>query len=81
MSKIIKTIQVPDKEQAIIVVNALGEKYDLKPTDPENTLDISNKHFNVYYDAEDSTVKMATLHENHTEEYIKELLIGFPTFF
>jgi len=81
MSKIIKTIHVANKEQAIIVVNALGEKYNLKPTDPENTLDISDKNFNVYYDASDSLVKMVTLNTNHTEEYIKELLIEFPTFF
>jgi hypothetical protein len=81
MSKIIKAIPVTDKEQALEVVNTLGEKYNLKPTDPENILDISNENFNVYYDAEESAVKMVTLNDEDTEEYIKELLISFPTFF
>jgi hypothetical protein len=81
MPKIIKTIEVSGKEEAIVIINTLGEKYNLKPTDPENILDISDKNFNVYYDAEEHVVKMVALNDDHTEEYIKELLVGFPTFF
>ena len=81
MSKIIKTIEVSSKEEAILVINTLGEKYNLRPTDPENILDISDKTFNVYYDAENRAVKMVALNDDHTEEYIKELLVGFPIIF
>ena len=80
MSRIIKTIPVSDKEQAITVVNTLGEKYDLKPTDPENTLDISSKNFNVYYDSAEGEVKMVALNDDHTEEYIRSSLLAFPLF-
>jgi|HubBroStandDraft_3_1064219.scaffolds.fasta_scaffold402215_1 hypothetical protein len=81
MAKTIKTIEVSGKKEAESVIKTLGEKYNLKPTDPENILDISDKNFNVFYDAEDHTVKMVSLNEHHTEEYIKEFLAGFPTFF
>ena len=54
MAVILKEIPVKDKEEAIRITDGLTEKYQLLPTDPDNSLDISNEKFHIYYDAEKS---------------------------
>ena len=80
MATIIKSVPVSGKEQALTVVQALAEKYQLHPTDPENILDVSNKKYNVYYDDDEKSVNMCIL-QDATEESIKEFLVSFPTLF
>jgi hypothetical protein len=81
MAEIIKVIPVKDKDEAIYVVASLGDKYQLQPTDPDNTLDLSNENLHVFYDADTQTVTLETNDTGSTEEYLKELLIAFPTLF
>ena len=81
MAEIIKEIPVKDKETAIRITDQLTEKYRLAPTDPDNTLDISNERFHVYYDAEKSMVIIETNDSHSVAEYLKELIADFPVFF
>ena len=81
MSTLIKEIPITGKQQALDVITALSAKYHLIATDPDNGLDVSNQDFNAYYDSESSSVKMKSMHGNHTEEYLREFLAEFPVFF
>jgi hypothetical protein len=81
MAEIIKEIPVKDKETAVRVMDQLAEKYQLTPTDPDNTLDVSNERFHVYYDAEKNTVIIETNDSHSVGEYLKELIADFPVFF
>ena len=81
MAEIIKEIPVKDKETVIRITDQLTEKYRLAPTYPDNTLDISNERFHVYYDAEKSMVIIETNDSHSVAEYLKELIADFPVFF
>ncbi len=81
MAEIIKTIPVSGKEQAIRVMNALTDKYDLILTDPDNSLDTSNEKFHAYYDADRQRITIETNDADSVGEHLKELLADFPTFF
>jgi hypothetical protein len=81
MSRIIKKIPVTDKETALSITSKLAGKYALKATDPGNALDVSNEKMHVYYASEEDSVVVETNDLHSGEEYVKELLASFPTFF
>ena len=81
MAVILKEIPVKDKDEAIRITGGFTEKYQLLPTDPDNSLDISNEKFHIYYDAEESQVIIETNDAHSVWEYLKELIADFPIFF
>ena len=81
MAVILKEIPVKDKEEAIRITDRFTEKYQLLPTDPDNSLDISNGKFHIYYDAEKSLVIIETNDAHSVGEHLKELIADFPIFF
>ena len=81
MSETITTLRVTGKEAAIDLINRLALKYKLEPTDPENVLDMSSASLHAFYDSESETVTVETNDKGTTEEYMKEILMEFPTFF
>jgi hypothetical protein len=81
MARIIKKMPVTDKDAALSITTKLAEKYGLKATDPENALDVSNEKMHVYYVSEEDNVVVETNDLHSGEEYVKELLASFPTFF
>ncbi|MDP4212765.1 MAG: hypothetical protein Q8926_09080 [Bacteroidota bacterium] len=81
MAVILKEIPVKDKEEAIRIIDGFSEKYQLSPTDPDNSLDISNEKFHIYYDAGKSLVIIETNDAHSVGEHLKELIADFPVFF
>ena len=81
MAEIIKEILVRNKEEAINLTDQLTEKYQLIPTDPDNSLDVSNEKIHVFYDADKSRVVVETNDAHSVREYLKELIADFPIFF
>jgi hypothetical protein len=81
MAEIIKEILVKNKEEAINLTDQLTEKYQLIPTDPDNSLDVSNEKIHVFYDADKSRVVVETNDAHSVGEYLKELIADFPVFF
>jgi hypothetical protein len=81
MATLIKEIPVYGKQQAFDIISVLSSKYQLRPTDPDNALDVSNEDVNVYYNADSASVRMESIHGTRNEEYIRELLAEFPVFF
>jgi len=81
MAVILKEIPVKDKDEAIRITDRFSEKYQLLPADPDNSLDISNEKFHIYYDAEKSLVIIETNDADSFGEHLKELIADFPVFF
>lgn len=81
MAVILKEIPVKDKAEAVRITDSFTEKYQLVPTDPDNTLDISNEKFHIYYDGEKSLVIVETNDAHSVGEHLKELIADFPIFF
>lgn len=81
MPVILKEIPVKNKAAAIRITNQFAEKYQLIPTDPGNSLDISNEKFHIYYDAEKGLVIIETNDADSFGEHLKELIADFPVFF
>ena len=81
MAVILKEIPVKDKDEAIRITDGFTEKYQLIQTDPDNSLDISNEKFHIYYDAERRLVVIETNDAHSVREHLKELIADFPVFF
>ncbi len=81
MAETITTIKVTGKDAAIDLINRLALKYKLKPTDPDNVLDMSSQSLHAFYESESETVTVETNDAGTGEGYMKELLMEFPTFF
>jgi hypothetical protein len=81
MAEIIKSIPVSGKEEAVSVMNALTDKYQLVLTDPDNSLDASSEKLHAYYDADSGIITIETNDSESVGERLKELLMDFPTFF
>jgi hypothetical protein len=81
MAETITTLRVSSKQAAIDLIARLALKYKLKPTDPDNVLDMSGDQLHAFYDSDSQSVTVETSDTGTREEYFKELLMEFPTFF
>jgi hypothetical protein len=81
MASPIKQIPVNNKDQALTILNALSNQYQMTAPDPDRPLEVSNEDYKAYYDPEKRKVILEAAHSSVTEEQIKEFLINFPPFF
>ena len=81
MADKITTLHVTGKQAAIDLIARLALKYKLKPTDPDNVLDMTGGKLHAFYDSATQTVTVETNDTGSAEEYLKELLMDFPTLF
>lgn len=81
MAQLITSLPAGSKEEAVRIMTALTEKYQLRLTDPDNSLDASNKKIHAYYDADSGIITIETNDAGSAGEQLKELLMDFPTFF
>ncbi len=81
MASAIKQIPVNNIDQALTIINALSNQYQMTAPDPDRPLEVSNEDYKAYYDPEKSKVILEAAHSSVTEEQIKEFLINFPPFF
>jgi len=81
MVKELKRIPVTDQAEAFQIITELSRHYGLQQDAARHQFHVSNELYSAYYDAEEKAVKMESIHEETTEEQIKEFLMNFPTFF
>jgi hypothetical protein len=81
MATEIKRIPVEDQQEAVSVINALSQQFDMLPDTMRHQLHVANDRYAAYYDAQEHVVKLEVIHPDVTKEEIEEFLMGFPPFF
>jgi hypothetical protein len=81
MIKELKRIPVSGQEEAFQLITRLSQHYNMQQDTQRYQFHVSNELYSAYYDAEDNSVKMESIHPETTAEQIEEFLMGFPNFF